>query len=296
MINFRTNFRSLLIVGLLFSFCFGGVAQDNLKIVGSDLVGDLLADRLVEISNSADFAISLKMNGSLLGKIKMQEGLADVALIVESMDDAVEVPDGMVKIPVGFWGIYWVVSKDNPIAGTTIDVLREVVEGALRGEAISWQLFEEEDVGQRDGLIFMSSNLLKRDAAYPIFLKYFLGNKPRSDLGSLGSRMESFNGLSESSLVLLSHFPDDSEVKLLAIATDSNAPGFTPSAENMYYGDYPLSTSFYLLVNNVEDERVRAFVAEFLSEKTMDLLKESGLIPAPENVRKQALLGVDLEF
>ncbi len=295
MSNLRVILRYILISGLLSFSGLQLLGNGELRIVGSDLVGDILADRLLEIEESVDFDIKLILSGSLLGKVKMHEGLADVALIVEQVDGVSAQVEGHVKIPIGFWGIYLGVSHDNPILKTNVSALRDVVEATYRGKSSSWQLIAGDDSYQHDRLVFLACNVEATDAAFPVFLKYFLGNK-RHELKRLGGRIEDLNGLGDSVLVLLSYLPTGNELKLLGVSANEESPGFPPSAENMYYGDYPLSTSFYLLLNKSADERARRFVQEFLDDKTLKLLDESGLIFASKNVQKQALLEVDLEF
>ena len=81
-----------------------------------------------------------------------------------------------------------------------------------------------------------------------------------------------------------------------ALIESGQSIGYPPSAESLYFGDYPLRLSLYLLVRDVTDPKVRVFLQAFFESNQLELLENSGLVSAPENVQKQALLEFDLEF
>ena len=85
-------------------------------------------------------------------------------------------------------------------------------------------------------------------------------------------------------------------LRALSLIDDDQNVGFSPSGENLFFGDYSLKTTLYLVFRDSSDPKVRAFVRDFFEKNRLDSLRVAGLVEVPQNIQKQALLEFDLDF
>jgi hypothetical protein len=72
-------------------------------------------------------------------------------------------------------------------------------------------------------------------------------------------------------------------LKPLALAAIGETTAFTPSVENIHFGDYPVIMPYYLIIGPTASESTRRMASLFYSETTRALLGELGLFPLIES-------------
>ena len=99
------------------------------------------------------------------------------------------------------------------------------------------------------------------------------------------------------SIAILSRMPKLSSVKVLMLSTgsDSDAPAFGPSDDNVHYGDYPIRLAFYIAFNERDEAKLRQVIREMFDDEVADSLRENDLIALPDTVRRKLLIDLDLE-
>ena len=146
-------------------------------------------------------------------------------------------------------------------------------------------------------LIFVSFDIRSTDPSYPILLNRFFENDNPHNLSSLGDQLENPYLAGASNLVVMSHLPESGRgLRALSLIDDDQNVGFPPSGENLFFGDYSLKTTLYLVFRDSSDPKVRAFVRNFFEKNRLDSLRVAGLVEVPQNIQKQALLEFDLDF
>jgi ABC-type phosphate transport system substrate-binding protein len=77
---------------------------------------------------------------------------------------------------------------------------------------------------------------------------------------------------------------------LLAIKVDASGQAFTPSQDNVFYGDYPLRLPFHLVVSDSLDAAtVVKLVQAIYSDTVTDALKNAYYMPVPASEREAIL-------
>ena len=283
-----------LICGLL--LCAGELTAQTIRVVGSEYVGKAL-----QLNNSSgdrvgSYDVQYRMTGSLLGLLKLREGLAEVAFVLQNSNGE-QTFDDLQLIPLGFWGVYIAVQEDNPLTEIKDEDLTEILRKTRDGLKSEWGTLMPNQPKWTNRLIFVTFDIEESDPSFPILLNQFFNNEVPEKYDSMGERIEDPYLASSANLLIMSKLPDSTRgLRSLAWIGGEENVGYPPSRQSLFYDDYPLRTPLYLAVGKKQDPKVRAFLEEFFSSSSLEMLEKSGLVPVPENVLKQALLEFDLEI
>ena len=283
-----------LICGLF--LCAGELTAQTIRVVGSDDVAKALQLNESGGDRVGSYDVQYRMTGSLLGLLKLREGLAEVAFVMQNPNEEQAFED-LQLIPLGFWGLYIAVQEENPLTEIKVEDLTEILRKTRDGLKSEWGTLLPSEPKWTNRLIFVTFDVEETDPSFPILLNQFFHNEVPEKYDSMGERIEDPYLASAANLLIMSHLPDSTRgLRSLAwIAKEENV-GYPPSPQSLFYGDYPLRTPLYLAVAKKEDPKVKAFLEEFFSSSSLEILEKSGLVPVPENVLKQALLEFDLEI
>jgi ABC-type phosphate transport system substrate-binding protein len=197
------------------------------------------------------------MTGSTLGLLKLKEGFADVAFVTQTLEGNPAM-DGLAAIPLGFWGLYFAVQEDNPLNEVEIAVLSEIMRKTRDGLKSEWGSLLPKEPKWSNRLVFVTFDIQETDPSYPVLLNQFFEDEVLEKFSSMGERIENPYLSSASNLLVMSKLPIPGKgLRSLALIESGQTIGYPPSAESMYFGDYPLSLSLYLLVRDVTDPKVR---------------------------------------
>ena len=271
------------------------VRAQTVQVVGSNFVGEALKLNSKLDHKAGDYSVTYKMTGSLVGSLKLKEGLADVAFVLQSPDELDL--EGLKAIPLGFWGIYFAVQEENPMSEIKEDELSEILRKTRDGLKSEWGSLLPSEPKWTNRLIFVTFDILESDPSFPILVNQFFDNEMPEKFGAMGERIENPYLASASNLVVMSKLPDPNRgLRSLSWISTGSGVGYPPSPESLFYGDYPLRLPLYLIVRDSVDPKVKAYIRNFFSSDQLEILKESGFVPVPDNLQKQALLEFDLEI
>ncbi len=288
----RRRFPSIRLISL-----FAGpiliMGQDPpLRVAGSHYVKEVLD---YDVSEGED-AIAYQMTGSLLGLMKIREGLADVAFVIQSSETHPSLR-GTSNLPLGFWGVYFAVHRDNPLTEVPLARLSELFRKTRRGLKSEWGYLLPGEPDWVNRPLLVTFALTEEDPSYPVLNHWFFRDEKVEEFGSLGENLADSYGAGPSALLVLSQMPEaDRGLRLLSLVQPGDSVGFPPSRENLFFGDYPLRYTLHLVVRDIAEPRTRQFLADFFQSEDLEKLGNSGFVAVPANVRKQALLEFDLEF
>ena len=271
------------------------VAQDTLRIVGSDLLGSVVQPLLKNAAQERGWAVEFDFQGSLLAERALKSGGADMALLALPRENP---PKGeFLVLPLAFEVTRVVVNEANPIQELNVEQLRtlfsasssagkELTWGALGGKG-SWEArqINLHAVRQRDHLnleLFRSIVLGPREMS--IKVRYWTSS----------DEMIAAIAEDNSALGLLPVEENHPQVRSLFLALNENSQAYNANAQSVFYGDYPLRLTFYLVANRSKGERL-AEVARFLfSDAAADVLKAAGYQPVPSTERRQFQMDLDV--
>ena len=279
---------------LLLTLC--QLSGEVIRVSGSDYVGDALLGENLAVHQIGSFSVEYKMSGSLIGLIKLREGYADVVFALQGIDERPNL-DGLTFIPLGFWGVYFAVQEENPLSEVSISGISEILRKARDGLKSEWGALLPNEPKWANRLVYPTFDVKRTEASFPILLKEFFDNEIPENYDSLGEEVENPYLATSSNLLVLSRIPEPGKgLRVLSLIQPEQTVGFPPSGESMFYGDYPLRSALYLVVQEPGSEKVRAFVREFFTNNRLELLEKSGLVRVSDSVQSQALLEFDLEF
>ena len=278
--------------------CFGFISlnADPVRIVGSNFAGNALGKAPNWEEKIGSHSFHYHMTGSLIGLIKLQENFADVCFVLQTAE-GYPAMEGMTTIPLGFWGVYFAVQEENPLNEVPISKLSDILQRTKDGLKSEWGSIIPEQPKWVNRLIFVSFDIHATDPSYPILSSRFFENENPKNFASLGDQLENPYLAGASNLVVMSHLPEPGRgLRALSLIDENQNVGFPPSGENLFFGDYSLKTTLYLVVRDSSDPGVRAFVGDFFEKNRVKSLRDAGLVDVPQNIQKQALLEFDLDF
>ena len=272
----------------------GSLGAEALRVVGSDSVGRMLNLESEEMVDS--LAVENRTTGSLAGLLKVQEGNADLAFVIQTNDGYPDLKE-LDVIPLGFWSVCVVVHEDNPLAEVSLVKLQELVLKAKDGLRSEWGMLVPKEPRWSNRVIFVTVDVRPEDPSYPLFVDSFLEGVEIRNQSSIGEKLENPYLAGSSNLLFMAHMPEPGKrLKTVSLIEDGSEIGYPPTPENLYFADYPLRMSLYLVSRDMNAERIRYYIQFFFESGRLNSLIRSGLIPVPNNVQKEALLEFDLDF
>lgn len=276
---------------------WGGITSLNsetIRVVGSDSVGRILSLESSEVDKS--LTVSYQMSGSLGGLIKLREGYADIAFVLQTSEGYPGM-DGLTAIPLGYWSLIVAVKEDNPLIELSLKEMQQLFEKTNDGLKTEWGMLLPDEPKWSHRSIFFTVDVGADDPSYPLFVEeFFEGERPQK-LSSFGDKLDNPYLAGPSNLLIMSRLPEpEKELRTVALIEDGKEFGYPPTSENLHFGDYPLRTSLFMVIRDKKSEQTRSYLRSFFGSGRLESLYASGLIPVPENVRNLALLEFDLEF
>ncbi len=283
--------------------CLGGllasgglIADDTLRIAGSDLLKSILEPRLQNWADDEIVSLQTQFYGTLPARTRLEAGDFDLAIIAVTGD---KLPDEsrFQSIPFAFEVVNVYVNAANPIVEISIPQLAGVfgaaaetnfnrwsevnVPGAFGGRAIQpVALRQTQGIG-----IELFKHVALRGGNMKVQTHYLpteerLLETLRSDVGAIA-------------IASLSEKRDN--IKVLPISKGGGEDfAFGPTPDNVYYGDYPIRLPFYLVFPIESRSKVLPAIRFLMGEQVRSALVEAGFVPLPENVARRTLQELDI--
>lgn len=313
MFAYRNTFASKFIALLVLALCVEAVhaASPAVKLssVGSDTLGGVMT-RLARVFNQQypDVVMQVQANGSSTAPPALQEGTASLGPMSRRMSPAEklrfwqEYGYDVTEVVIGVDAVAVFVHWQNPLVQLSLEQVDAVFSATRRcgaDQAINyWSELSAESFDKQKITTFGRNSA---SGTYSYFRQVALcggdfdtgvGEQPGSSsvVQSVGS---SVRGIGYSGVGYQSPL-----VKILAISADENSKAYMPEPEASLKGDYPLARPLYLYVNQAAASPLRGaerdFVDLVLSGRGQEVIKRSGFIPLPEDVRTKIRIELGL--
>lgn len=279
---------SVIVSAALLLLC-GLNSSTAITLSGSDLLGPAIEKALeAELSASGTDA-DFKFEGSLLGVQSLADGDSTAAIL--ALADEADKPGGLTLLPVGYQVAAFAVHEENPVAELTYSQLSSLY--AESGSINSWGDLSDDTAWRERGVTLWA-------ARSPLTMSLELFNAVVVD-GSLlkqsvrystatGAELLTLAREDSSSIVLVPHVQAIPSVRFMAIKSEEGGNAYTPSADNIFFGDYPLRLPFYLAV---AESASKAEVADVLnalfSDRVTQVMEAAGFVPLPESEQRSIL-------
>lgn len=260
-----------------------------IKNKGSDTMVNL-AQAWAEIYSTDTVSVEVSGGGSGTGVSKLITGNVDIANCSRQVKDKEkqDAKDNTGKEPiefiVGYDALAVYVHKDNPIDRITIPQLAEIY--GEEGTITKWDNLGVANSGCRSDKIIRISRQ-SNSGTYFYFREALLGKERDFELGSLdlhGSKdVVEVIGRTHCAIGYSGMGYATDHVKMLKVATASDAPYYAPNLENVLAKSYPIARPLYMYSLGEPTGEVKAYLDWILSPEGQKIVQELGFVPLQSN-------------
>ncbi len=263
------------------------VQASPLRIVGSDLLRDVIKESSLSQLNRE---VSVTLDGSSLALEDIKSNNADIAIIALPQDISPPA-DNLESVTFAFQIVVIAVSASNPLEEISLNQIASIysvnqklditnwgaigLTGAWQGRNISINSVSN---APGVGLELIKYTVLKNAIMKPL-IKYW--DNPNELVNYLSNDL--------SAIAVLPSIPNDNSIKVLSLSKKDGEYSFSPTLENISFGDYPIRMPFYLVYNKDRKVELNSIFKILYSNEIADKILLSNLNPLPESVRKQRL-------
>lgn len=282
----RLQFRHLYLLLGAVLLPFSGLS--GITLAGSDLLVPDIQDALLEQLEAAGLEVEISFEGSLIALKDLQDGTADAAII--AVPDSESSPGGR-TFPFCFQVVAFAVHATNPVTELTYGQLTSIYErdGVINDwadltPALDW----------RDRKIALWAVRSKSAITLEIFNAVVLQGRPLKDAVRYSTNdteeLQSIVMGDPSALMAVPAIPLTPSLRFLGIKREETGQAYTPSEDNVLFGDYPLRLPFYLAVqDSLSDAELSKLVKAIYSPQVTAALRSVNYLPVP-STEQQSLL------
>lgn len=261
----------------------------SLVMTGSDLFDQQLQQALARQLENRGVSVEMRFNGSLLGLRDLASGEAGAGLL--AIRDGEELPDGLRAYPVAFQVVTLAVHAEAPVRELSYRQLREIFEE--NSDLANWSGLTDEPAW-RDRKISLLASRRDNSLAIELFnAQAMMSSRFRASVRFEPIPPEALiQRIAEdaSIMVLLPVHEVEPPARLLSIKRGEADQAYTPSPDNIFFGDYPLRLPFYLLAaEDLDPVVLSALVQSVLSPEVTAALQRQYLVTLPEQERRDLL-------
>ncbi len=267
----------------------------EVRIVGSDLLEGALVEELQAYARSVDQRLTFDLRGSRLGLSALQNGQADIGLLVFGADDPRPGPT-LSSAVIGYLTSVVVVPADLSLTQINYAQLAGVFGARELNNFRRWsEIGALGDWAPRA----ISAMALRRGNGLSLDLfRYNVLQNPelKPTVALLDSAEEAYQRLrgEEGGIAILpAPPPPGTGLKVLLLARGASDVAYPPTPENLHTGDYPLRLPVHLVFRRGEAGRHSLLLRRLLSDEVAPTLQGLGVMPLPVQARNQLVF--DLE-
>ena len=269
---------------------------EEIRIAASDLLADYIKAPLEAYAAENDSTFVVDSIGSLPALDRLRSDEIDLAII--AVPDGDEVPrDEFSVYPFAYAVAVIVVNDSNPIDEISVARLGGIFGPKEELNLNTWGELGLSGMGSRN--IKALAGTSDESIALELFKYRILKGgvmKPSVSMVK-DTEVEDLLRSDAASIAILSRMPENRNIKVLMVSSDSDtyAPAFGPTDDNVHYGDYPIRLAFYIVYNLRDDAKLRPIVRELLNDEVATSLRSNDLVSLPETVRSKFLIDLDLK-
>jgi len=251
-------------------------------------------EALVNELKAAGVDVSLSLEGSLLGLKSLQEGTSDACLLASPTDDPGT--GNLRSFPLAFQVVTFLVHSSNPVTELNYPQLVDLF--GHTGTLNDWSgLTSNPDWSGRKIALWASRS--QSTITLEIFNAVVLrGTSLKQSLRYSTGTAEQLVALvvaDPTALVLAPAIPvGNAAVRMLAVRAGTTQQAYTPSPDNVLFGDYPLRLPINLVIGpNTDQETVAKLLQAAYSPAVTAALKAMNCMTVPETERRSILAQYD---
>ena len=285
--------------GLAHSLCAAllpvAVAAAEIRVVGSDLLGEGFARAVAEFARQNDTAVKLDLRGTRPGLADLEAGRADLGIFLLGAAEAPPSGD-LVSRVMGYQVTVAVVPAKSPLTQVTVAHLRGIFGDSAKESFTRWgDLNLTGEWAARP--IALHALSPQAGLAWPLFRRHILGETtPKAAVqlaatdGALAQRLAAAdNGIGVSGAGVAGH----AALRVLAVAAGPTEPAYAPTAENVHRGSYPLRLALHVAFPRAAAPQLQRFLKFLLADETAAALAPAHFVPLPRGARNQLVFELE---
>lgn len=258
-------------------------------LTGSDMLPPTILSYLEETLTAAGIEWEADLKGSLLALEGFSSGDSTLAIVAVPRG-RLEIPSDLEIFPLFFQAPIVLVNRDNPVREISINALRSVF--ASGGQPISrWEGLGSDDPDWDTRSVQAVILEDEESMVMQMFRAVVLNRRSiRTGVGRVQDHreIERLVRANAGLLVVTDRLARQSDRLVpLAIFTPGDPVPFSPTTENINFGDYPLFLPYYVVLSPEANHRVREVAGTLYSDGLHEALANEGFFPLLQSEREQ---------
>lgn len=259
-----------------------GVARGEVRVAGSDVLGDAFTRELLAFGVAQRAPIAVAFEGSRRGWEVLAQGRADLALVVGRAEEPAA-REAFAATTIGYVAVLVAVPAACPLAEISLPQLARVFDAAISPLPPAWREFGASGPWAESTIVPVAAGP-NDDMGVNLFRQLVLGGgelrhgtRRYANGAELAARFSS----ELRPIALLAHPRQcPATAKLLGVARDESRPAFLPTRENLELGRYPLCVPLQVVHRRERGGELAALLAFLRGEAAARALAAANIIAA----------------
>lgn len=282
------------------SFVFAWIAassqaQSSLRMGGADLLGEVIKPLLEAAKAERGWPLDFDFSGSLIGERSLLSGEMDLVILALPLDNP---PKGDFRSwPLAFEVTSVVVNELNPVKELKLEQLRKIFAQSASGENETLWSALGADGTWASRQVNLHAVRQREHLNLELFRAIVLGPREmKTGVRYWSSPEKMLAAIAEdtTALGLLPVEENHPQVRSLFLSVGEGNQAYNPTPQSVFYGDYPLRLSFYLVAPNKQNPVLSEIERFLFSEEVAEALRAAGYQPLPETERRGFQMDLDL--
>jgi ABC-type phosphate transport system substrate-binding protein len=255
------------------------------RIAASDLLADFITEPLQISGEEHSIEFRVDNIGSLPALERLRSDEIDLAII--AVPNNTDLPREEFRVfPFAYDVAVIAVNQSNPINEISLASLGGIFGANEESNYTTWG-----DLG----LSGWGSRSIKTLAGQNDKSISLEGGQMKTTVASVkDSELEGSLVSDAASIAILPRVPKSKEVKSLMISSEVDGPAFSPTEDNVHYGDYPIRLAFYVVYKERDEARAQKALRVLLNDDLAAALRGNNLVALPDTVRRKLTMDLDL--
>lgn len=270
------------------------IQAEEIRIAASDLLAEHVAPVIDAYSEEYDVDVSVEGIGTLPALERLRSNEVELAIIAVPVGQ--DAPRDEFRIyPFAYDAAVIVVNKNNPITEISLPYLGGIYGSNEESNFNSWGDLGISGWGGRN--IKPMAAPLEDSISLELFRSSVLsqGALKSSLVMVKDDEVERLIDNDSSAIAILSRLPENEDLRTLLISDAQDTPAYSPTPDNIHFGDYPIRLPFYVVYHARDEAEVAPILRVLLDDAIAESLNENYFFALPQTVRRKLILDLDLE-
>ena len=284
---------SRLLLFILAAAMVAPASARQVRIAASDLLADFITEPLQASGEEHSIEFKVDSIGSLPALERLRSDEIDLAIIAVPEDT--DVPRDEFRVfPLAYDVAVIAVNQSNPINEISLASLGGIFGANEESNYTTWGDLGLSGWGSRSIKTLAGQN--DKSISLELFkFSVLRGGQMKTTVASVkDSELEGSLLSDAASIAILPRVPKSKKVKALMISSEVDGPAFSPTDDNVHYGDYPIRLAFYIVYNQRDEALAQKVLRVLLNDDLAASLRDNNLIALPDTVRRKLTMDLDL--